>query len=175
MEEIWKDIENYEGLYQVSNMGRVKSLGNNKTKKEKILKLKKQDTRPLITLHKDNTRKTFVVSRIVATAFIPNPENKTEVDHIDTNTFNNCATNLKWVNHIENMRNTTTLTHRTVIPIPVVQLTTDGTFVNYFESGEEAKLKTGVCNRGISLCCNNKRKTAGGYRWLFFNEWMDLY
>ena len=91
MEE-WKSIKDYEGLYEVSNMGRVKSLNYRNSGIEKILKLNKSKQGYLrITLNKNGDRKTFQVHRLVAEAFIPNIDNKPEIDHIDTNKENNCV------------------------------------------------------------------------------------
>ena len=121
MEEIWRDIKDYEGLYQVSNMGRVKSLGrwSNRQKngvsfpyfiKEKILKNRKiKGGYYIVGLCKDKISKDYRVSRLVAEAFIPNPDNKLFVDHIDTNPLNNLSNNLRWVTQKENMNNPLTL------------------------------------------------------------------
>ena len=108
--EIWKDIEGYEGLYQVSTCGNVKSLPKvrrNGTgtyiQKEKLLKPSNTSTGyKKVELCKDGKRKSFKVHRLVAQAFIPNPENKREVNHIDGNKHNNNVNNLEWVTSSEN-------------------------------------------------------------------------
>lgn len=105
MEEVWKDIEGYEGLYQVSNLGRVKSLGNNKTRKEKVLRCRVKGGYLFIDLHKNGELKTFKVSRLVAQAFISNPENKPIVDHINTIRTDDRIFNLRWCTQKENMNN----------------------------------------------------------------------
>lgn len=109
--EIWKDIEGYEGLYQVSTYGNIKSLarprknGNGKCyiQKEKLLKQTFTSTGyKKVELYKDGKRKSFKVHRLVAMAFIPNPDNKPEVNHINGNKINNNIDNLEWVTSSEN-------------------------------------------------------------------------
>ena len=111
MKEIWKDIKDYEGLYQVSNLGRVKSCERyRKTKNngkcivpEKILKLNTgKDGYLRIDLCYNNKHKNCQVHRLVAQTFIPNPENKPQVNHIDCNRQNNNVSNLEWVTPQEN-------------------------------------------------------------------------
>lgn len=97
MTEIWKEIEG--GGYLVSNKGRVKSLNYRRTGQEKILKLSDTDTYKIVNIR----GKTLYVHRLVATAFIPNPENKTDVNHINCDTSDNRAENLEWVSRNENI------------------------------------------------------------------------
>ena len=95
--ENWKDIEGYEGIYQVSDRGRVKSLNYNHTGKEKILKTRKVKERYLhVCLWKDGEYKFCFVHRLVAQAFIPNPKNYPIINHKDENPSNNCVGNLEW-------------------------------------------------------------------------------
>lgn len=117
MKEIWKPIKNYEGLYEVSNTGKVKSLKRtvksyndwDRTFNEKILtlhssKLTKRHPKPMyhVELWKDNKRKVMMIHRLVAETFIPNPDGKPQVNHIDGNRKNNCVDNLEWVTNQEN-------------------------------------------------------------------------
>lgn len=118
MQEIWKDIPGYEGLYKVSNTGKVKSLdryldwhGAREGKKAfypgKELKYRQRTFGHLsykfVTLSKDNVQKGTGIHRLVAIAFIPNPENKPFINHLDNNGLNNNVTNLEWCTHSENM------------------------------------------------------------------------
>ena len=94
----------------VSNMGRVKSLGNNKTRKEKILKnIKGKDGYLSVGLYKDGKIKMYLVHRLVAQAFIPNSNNKPFIDHINTIRTDNRVENLRWVTSKENMNNSITI------------------------------------------------------------------
>ena len=99
--EIWRNISGYEGIYQVSNKGRVRSIRDGKIL---ILKPCKRNGYLMIGLRKNGAHKNFQVHRLVAQAFIPNPENKPMVDHIDTNKLNNCVENLRWATDKENHR-----------------------------------------------------------------------
>lgn len=97
-EEIWRDIENYKGLYQISNLGRVKSLKDNRGKyREKILKLQKSEKNYLfVFLYKNGKPKKYWIHKLVANAFIPNPKNLYLVGYKDGNTLNNNVDNLEW-------------------------------------------------------------------------------
>lgn len=103
MKEIWRSIEGYRNLYKVSNHGRVKSLGNKKTRKEKILSFLKTEKGYLVVgLSKNGKSNRFKVHRLVATAFIPNPENKPEVNHVKGIKSDNRAWTLEWCTEEEN-------------------------------------------------------------------------
>lgn len=100
MQEVWRDIKGYEGLYQVSNLGQVKRLGNDRQMREKTLKERKGKSGYLqVLLCKNGKYKAKYVHRLVALAFIPNPNNHKEINHIDENKANNNFKNLEWCNH----------------------------------------------------------------------------
>lgn len=107
--EIWKNIEGYEGLYQVSNLGDVKSLeryreNSSKLTPERILKgILNNKGYYSVRLYKNKESHFYSVSRLVARTFIPNPKNKPEVNHINGNVKDNSITNLEWVTHRENI------------------------------------------------------------------------
>ena len=182
MEEIWKDIEGYEGLYQVSNLGRVRSLGRDIVRRTrygtmapyhingKVLKpLHSQGDYCYVHLFdKDGASINHKVHRLVAKAFVPNPDNLNEVNHIDEDKDNNRADNLEWCKHADNCnygtRNERSKTKRSK---PVQQLDADGNVVAEYPSTIEAERVTGTNRYQIRMCCNGKYKTAGGYRWKF--------
>lgn len=126
IEEIWKDIKNFEGYYQVSNLGNVRSLdrivnsSNGNTQKIKgklmIILYNKRVNIYEIHLRKNNKRKCFKIHRLVAEAFVYNddPINKTSVNHIDGDRSNNCADNLEWVTYSENLEHAYDNLHRPV-------------------------------------------------------------
>ena len=113
MEEIWKDIKGYEGLYQVSNLGNVKSLNYNRTGQEGLIKACNDKYGYLIlSLHINGKRKTYKIHRLVAQAFLEDYSEELEVDHIDTNRKNNNVKNLKMCTRKENDNNPLTRKHK---------------------------------------------------------------
>ena len=114
MEEIWKDVVGYEGLYQVSNLGRVKSLRIKRHKDGVMTTKTRKNGYVFIFLRVNNKRIWKSVHRLVAIAFIPNPENKPEIDHIDGNRSNNVVTNLRWATPKENSNNPITIERMSV-------------------------------------------------------------
>lgn len=110
MAEIWKPIIGYEGLFEISNLGRVKSLNYYGRGKPKVLELSAKGGKYIkVTLFKDGCQKTFTVHRLVAAAFLPEPTpEQTQVNHIDGDKQNNYASNLEWVSPKQNVNNPNT-------------------------------------------------------------------
>lgn len=169
MNEIWKDINGYDGLYQVSNLGRVKSLNYNHTRKEKIRKLHVVAWGYLqVTLCKNGECKNPLVHQLVAEAFLPNPKNLPEVNHKDENKSNNCVDNLEWVTHKENINfGTRNLRVAEKQSKKVLQYSLDGTFIREWPSASEIESQLKFSQSNICQCCNGKRKTAHGYIWKY--------
>lgn len=179
--EIWRPIKGYEGLYEVSNLGRIKSVdrtvvyknGRTYIYKGQILLISKCTKGYFrVELSKDNKRKYKYGHRLVAEAFIPNPDNKPCVDHINTDRSDNRVENLRWVTYTENNLNPLTVAKRS---IPIVQLTKDGTAIALYKSVRDTSEQTGISNTNISRCCTGERKTAGGFRWMSFEDYEQYY
>ena len=173
MMEIWKDIKDYEGLYQVSNLGRVKSLNYRHTGKERILKPGKAINGYLfVILCKDGKKDIFRVHRMVAETFIPNPENKPEVNHKSENKTDNRVENIEWIWHKDNCNHGTRnervskkLTNGKLSK-PILQLTKSGDFIREWPSMMECE-RNGFDQGGISNCCRGERKSHKGYKWKY--------
>lgn len=178
MEEVWKDIAGYEGLYQVSNFGRVKSLDRyvphsslgRKFCKGCIMSLHINNAGYCtVNLCKDNKYKSFDIQRLVALAFIPNPNNLPEVNHKDENKLNNSVENLEWVTKSGNNRYGSKLKRqREKILKKVLQYDLQGNFIREWASAIDAERDiAGKFTGAISKCANGRSKTSYGYIWRF--------
>jgi len=183
MTEVWKPVVGYEGLYEVSNLGRVKSCTKTVyrdrrgpiTFQEKIMK-------PTVTykgyltidLRNHGRRKGGFVHRLVAKAFIENPENKEQVNHINGNKKDNRVENLEWATNQENMVHAYKLNLKTSDAAAearrqkIEQLDMKGNIVNSFNSIKEAYEITKINN--ISAVCRGVREKAGGFYWKYADE-----
>ncbi len=166
--EVWKDIKGYEGRYQVSNNGRVKSLPINekycKRTDEIILKpFMCGSGYQEVILKINGQRKPKLIHRLVADAFIPNPTNKKEVNHKDGNKFNNDYTNLEWVSSSENIRHSYDVLKNKAYSRKVICVETR----NIYNSIKEAAISLKLHSELICACCNGRQKTTGGYHWAY--------
>lgn len=202
MEEIWKDIEGYEGLYQVSNFGNVKGVkrvikranNSNFSVKEHLLKIRyNHKGYKMVWLSKQGKQKFCSIHRLVAKAFIPNPNNLPQVNHKDEDKTNNHADNLEWCTNAyninynnkaaiergiktrkekynwkdayEKMLDTKTKMGVYTRPIPINQFTWDGFFVKRFLSAEQVKRELGITS--ANQVAKGQKRHAGGYIWLY--------
>jgi hypothetical protein len=178
--EIWKDIKGYEGQYQISNKGRVYSIpriikkSNGKTQfvRGRILKAYiKQHKYLEVNLCINGKGKWYLVHRLVAEAFIPNPNNLPQVNHKDENKLNNNVDNLEWCTPKYNT-NYGDAQERKIATRkkPVLQYSLDGELIAEYESISTAARATGFDYSGIRSCCTGKYKKAYGFRFTFSNE-----
>ena len=168
MTEIYKDIKDLEGLYQVSNFGQILSLNYHRSGKPRLLKPDTIRNGYLkVLLYKDGKKKKFLVHRLVAEAFIPNPDNLPCVNHKDEDKTNNSVENLEWCSHeyninygTHNERSAKTRSKK------VLQFTLDGELIREWPSISECG-RNGFSIGNICECCNGERKSHKGYIWKY--------
>lgn len=170
MKEIWKDIKNYEGIYQVSNLGRIKSLGRKdaigRIKKEKIMK-ENCNNYVQIKLCYEQKQSNKYVHRLVAEEFLNNELNCKEVNHINGIKTDNRVENLEWVTPRENQLHSYKLNLRKPTTKKVRQYNLKNKLIKEWNSLTEAARYYDISYTNISSCCNGKRKTSAGFRWEF--------
>jgi hypothetical protein len=173
--EIWKDIKGYEGMYQVSSLGRVKSLErttkNQYCKSNYIMKLTIQKSGyKRIGLYKGRKQNYYSIHRLVAEAFIPNPNHLPCVNHKDENQLNNNANNLEWCDYkYNNCYGTRLLRVSNTKKKKVAQYDKNDNLIKIWDSEQDAIKTLGISNH-IYDVCNNLRKTCGGFKWKFYYE-----
>ena len=179
MEEVWKDIEGYGGLYQVSNLGNVRSTNWRRLGVVKNIYLKPHNRGYLqVELTNGEKKKTYLVHQLVAKAFLLNPDNLSCVNHIDENKQNNNICNLEWCDQSYNTRYSISKhpnkkRRNSLSSKKILQISKDGHIEREWTCSREIELVAGMSNWSISQCCRGKRKTAYGYIWRYANEYQD--
>ena len=188
--EIWKDVVGYEGKYMVSTKGRVYSLTRIRNNNGNVYKgrmLKGEFCRGyycVALLNGKGEHKLCKVHRLVAIAFIPNPENKPQVDHIDGNSKNNNVWNLRWATPRENVCNPRTLCHKAPLmaggrnPMSKKTVSVDLTngLIRIYGSSSEATIELGVKDsKYIRECCNGKMESYKGRKWYNLDDYEEKY
>lgn len=177
--ETWKPVVGYEGLYEVSDLGRVKKVARTITKAdgtikkvdERILKPSDSNGYQIVGLYRNGVSKPNWVHRLVAQAFIPNPNKLPEVNHKDEIRANNKLDNLEWISHRDNSnygKHNERISKSKCKPIQQLDLKT-GLIITTYPSLTEASLSIGIYKSTISKVAKGKRKTAGGYGWRYQN------
>ena len=159
--ETFVEIEGFEN-YEVSNLGKVRNIKSGRILKPQL----HRDGYLMHQLCENNKKKNLLLHRIIATAFIDNPEAKPQVNHIDENKLNNDLSNLEWCTERENaIHGTRTKRVAEKLSQKVIQLDLNDNILNVFKSMKQAERETGIPNGNISSCCNGRTKSAGGYKW----------
>ena len=172
--ETWKPINGYPN-YEVSDLGNVRSLNwrNEGKPKELYLKPHNKGYRQVELVNADG-KKMLLVHRLVAKAFVPNPNNYPLVNHIDSNRSNNNAENLEWCTQSQNMLHAYALPRNKGLvrrgirrDEKVLQLDLSGNIIRSWKDVRTIKVETGMSDWSIAECCRGKRKTAYGYKWQY--------
>ena len=175
MEEIWKDVKGYEGLYMVSNKGRIKSMYKQTKilKNDNILKPALLNSGYLsVMIYKNKTRKRFTVHRLVAEAFIENPDNKNVINHIDEDKTNNCVENLEWCDYCYNNNYGSARFKQSIsMSTPIEMFTTKGESIAKFRSIPLAAKMCNVTPEAIRFALHNPQNTIAGFLWRYLEKY----
>lgn len=165
LKEEWKDIQGFEGFYQVSNLGRIKSLSRG-NKKERIRIPRAANNGYLyVVLSKGNKAHTIRIHKEVAKAFIPNPYNYNTINHKNLDKSDNCISNLEWLPLKDNILHAKDNGKNNRKPI--YQCDKDGSIIREWESAWAVQLELGYFSTLISRCCRGKMNSYKGYKWRF--------
>ena len=170
MYETWKEIPGFEGLYEISNLGRIKSFRKSKKsgfKDEYFLKrCLANNGYYQVTLYGNRERKKFQVHRLVASCFIPNPDNLPQINHKDENPLNNCADNLEWCTAAYNNSYGTARLRGMITKGKMVdQFLPSGQFIARYICSSIAEKITGTPKQSIRECCRGEAESAHGFIW----------
>ena len=187
--EKWKNVWGYAN-YEVSTSGKVRNKG------KEVKQCKNNKGYCTVDLYKDGERKRIFVHRLVAETFLPNPDNKPQVNHLNRNREDNRVENLEWVTPKENMNSPLTRKHCKEVmkgentsmygkfgkehhlSKTVIQFDLDGNMLNVWNALMDAEREVGARNGHISNCCRGKQQTSGGYKWQYQDEyladWWDI-
>lgn len=197
--EVWKPVRNYEGLYEVSNMGRVKSLNYRHTGKERILKTRKNRSGYVtVNLYQEGKMKTCTIHKLVGQEFLENPMGYTELNHLDEDKENNRADNLEFCSRSYNINHGTRnkrvaekvseklrgrkqteehikkraekMTNNPKLSKPVICINKVSGLIVEFPSLCEASRQTGISLSHIWECCKGRRKSAGGHIFFYADD-----
>lgn len=160
MKEVWRAIEGYEFIYQVSNLGNVRRVSD----KRPLRPIETHYGYKRVALSKNGKRRMFAVHRLVAKEFVKNPKNLPEVNHKNENASDNRAENLEWCDHRYNVNYGTRMSR---IRREVQMLGDDGEVLRTFRSQKEAAEEMGTSQGAISNACKGRQERAGGHRWRF--------
>ena len=175
MEEIWKDIKGYDN-YQISSLGNVRKITKNGFTHIKCSPRGSQKTSKTkekymgVTLSKNGTRKGFSIHRLVAEAFIPNPNNYPLINHINGIKDDNCVCNLEWCTIKQNIQHAYDVLNMRNHYGSIKQYTKEGEFIKEYDSVREASRELGIHFGNIVKCANKQRNVAGGYVWRFNSD-----
>lgn len=179
MNEIWKDISGYDGEYQVSNLGRIKSVARLTTRPcqygireyripEKIMRTRFGTSGYLcVNLHHEGKQVTEMIHRLVALHFCNGYRDGLVVNHIDEDKTNNRADNLEWVTQTANVNHGTAIQRKKKHPKAVVQISLSGEFIREWPSINAAAESVKANPSQLGHCCKGERPTAKGYRWKY--------
>lgn len=167
-EEEWRDVLGFEELYQVSNHGNVRTI-----KKGEAEMSQQENRNGYMTVHLRNkgVERRAMVHRLVAEAFIPNPDELRDVNHKNGNKSDNRVENLEWASHSDNMTHSFRELGKNVRHI--VQIGLDGTLIERWNSIVEASEATGICRTDIQKCCKGERTMAGAFSWKYEEDYEE--
>lgn len=165
--ENWRPIEGYEGLYEVSDLGNVRRAAV-------LCQKTRKDGYRIVNLYKDGIAHEMTVHRLVAKAFLPNPENKPQVNHLDENPKNNALNNLEWATPVENSNygtRTARIAARNGSKTPIYQIDRDtGIILKEYRSQTVASRETGISVPCINACLRGRQRSAGKFAWQYKNR-----